>query len=131
MKLDCICLIVPFPFNNQLPKLFDPKTDFDMTGDGKNWFALLQLFFTRVFCPCGHHNNFASHKKLSLVLFNTFDPIKTLPEAIMHEKGVPMLCEDAPSQIPTVYTFPVTNVLGQVPLIPYYLDGQKHQTIPH
>ena len=51
----------------------------------------------------------------------------------MHEKDIPMLCEDAPtwSQIPTMYICPVTNVLGQIPLIPCYMDGQKHPTVPY
>ena len=49
----------------------------------------------------------------------------------MHEKGVPMLCKDAPSQIPTMYICPVTNVLGRIPLIPCYVDGQTHLTIPN
>ena len=42
-----------------------------------------------------------------------------------------MLCEDAPGQILTMYICPVTNVLGQMPLIPCYMDGQKHPTIPY
>ena len=42
-----------------------------------------------------------------------------------------MLCEDAPSQIPTMYICPVTNVLGRIPLIPCYMDGQIHPTIPY
>ena len=62
---------------------------------------------------------------------NTFDPIQLSPESVMHEKEVPMLCEDAPSQIPTTNVCPVTNVLGRIPLIPCYMDGQKHLTIPY
>ena len=50
---------------------------------------------------------------------------------IMANKGIPMLCEDAPSQMPTLYICPVTNVLGRIPLIPCYMDGQTHAIIPH
>ena len=49
----------------------------------------------------------------------------------MHEKDIPIFYEDAPSQIPTMYICPVTNVLGRIPLIPCYMDGQKHPTIPY
>ena len=82
-------------------------------------------------CPRGQMANVASHRKLSLVFFNTFDPIQLSPESVMHEKDVPMMCEDAPSQIPTKNLCPVTNVLGRIPLIPCYMDGQKHQTFPY
>ena len=127
---DCVCLIAPFSFNDQQPELFNPATDFDMSGDGKVWFAKPQLFFTCLVCPCGHKKNVKSHRKLSLVFFNTFDPIQLSPESVMHEKGVLMLCEDAPGQIPTMYICPVNNVLGRILLIPRFLNGQKHPTFP-
>ena len=73
----------------------------------------------------------SSHRKLSLVFFNTFDPIQLSPESVMHEKDIPTLCEDAPSQIPTMYICPVTNVLGRIPLILCYMDGQKHPSVPY
>ena len=34
------------------------------------------------------------------------------------------------SQLPTLYVCPVENVLGRVPLIPCYLKGNSHNTIP-
>ena len=46
-------------------------------------------------------------------------------------KDIPMLCEDDPSQIPNMYICLVTNVLGQIPLFPCYMDGQKHPTVPY
>ena len=88
------------PFNDQPPELFNPAKEFDMTGDGKLWYARPQLFFTCLVCPRGQNANQMSHRKLPLVFFCTFDPIQLSPESIMHEKEVPMLCEDAPSQIP-------------------------------
>ena len=84
-----------------------------------------------IVCSRGHKENVTSHRKLSLVFFNTFDPIQLSPESVMHEKEVPMLCEDAPGQIPTMYSCPLINVLGRMPLIPCYMDGQKHQNIPY
>ena len=86
------------------------------------------LFHLPRVCPRGQKTEMSSHRKLSLVFFNTFDPIQLSPKSIMHEKDIPMLCEDAPSQIPTMYICPVTNVLGRIPLIPCYMDGQKHLT---
>ena len=49
----------------------------------------------------------------------------------MQRKGVPMLYERAASQVPTLYVCPVENVLGRVPLIPCYLNGNTINTIPH
>ena len=126
-----MCLIAPFIFNKQPPELFDPIQDFDMTGTGKVWYARPQLFFSCMVCPRGQKETVAAHKKLSLVFFNTFDPIDLSPQSVMADKGIPMLCEDAPSQMPTMYICPVTNVLGRIPLIPCYMDGQTHATIPH
>ena len=42
-----------------------------------------------------------------------------------------MLYERAASQLPTLYVCPVENVLGRVPLMPCYLKGNLHNTIPH
>ncbi len=69
-----------------------------------------------------------SHKDVSLVFFNTFEPISLTPD-----KGVPMLYERAASQVPSLYhdVCRVENVLGQVPLIPCYLNGNSVNTIPH
>ena len=124
MKQDCVCLIAPFMFNDQHPELLNPALDFDISGDGKVWYARPQLFFTCIVCPCGHKENVKSHRILCVLVFNTFDQIQLSPESVMHEKGVPMLCEEAPSQIPTMYICPVTNnrpvtnILGRIPLIP-------------
>ena len=42
-----------------------------------------------------------------------------------------MLYERAASQLPTLYVWPVENVLGSVPLMPCYLKGNQHNRIPH
>ena len=65
------------------------------------------------------------------VFFNTFDPISLTPESCMQRKGVPRLYERAASQVPSLYVCPVENVLGRVPLIPCYLNGNSVNTIPH
>ena len=49
----------------------------------------------------------------------------------MQRNGIPMLYERAASQLPTLYVCPVENVLGRVPLMPCYLSGNLHNTIPH
>jgi hypothetical protein len=69
-----------------------------------------------------------SHKDVSLVFFNTFEPISLTPASCMQRKGVPMLYERAASQVPSPYVCPVENVLGRVPLIPC---GSTANTIPH
>ena len=84
-----------------------------------------------VLCPHSHNDNVMSHEKLSLAFFSTFDPIELSPQSVVHEKVVLMLCEDTPSRISTMFICPVTNVLGRITLIPCYMDGQNHLTIPH
>ncbi len=41
-----------------------------------------------------------------------------------------MVYERAASQLSTLYVCPVKTVLGRVPLIPCYLKGNSHTTIP-
>ena len=53
------------------------------------------------------------------------------PDSCMQRKGVPMLYERAATQVPSLYVCPVENVLGRVPLIPCYLNGNSLNTIPH
>ena len=42
-----------------------------------------------------------------------------------------MLYERSATVLPTLYVCPVENVLGRVPLIPCYLNGNTRNTIPH
>ena len=49
----------------------------------------------------------------------------------MQRKGVPMLYERAATVLPTLYVCPVENVLGRVPLIPCYLNGNTRNTIQY
>ena len=110
---------------------FDPLTDFDMTGGDDVWFARPQLFFSCSLCPTGRTEDKCSHREVSLVFFSTFEPISLTPDSCMQRNGIPMLYERASSQLPTLYVCPVENVLGRVPLIPCFLDGNKDNTIPY
>ena len=50
----------------------------------------------------------------------------------MQRNGVPMLYDTASSSNePSLYICPVSNVLGRVPLIPCFVAGNKHPTLPH
>ncbi len=73
------------------------------------------------------------HKEVSLVYFSTFEPIKLTPGSGMQRAAVPMLYDDSASnpQLPCLYICPVTNVLGRAPLIPCFIGGNSHPTIPH
>ncbi len=71
------------------------------------------------------------HKDGSLVFFSTFESISLTPESCMQRKGAPMLYERAAAQVPSLYVCPLENVLGRVPLIPCYLNGNSVNTIPH
>ena len=128
---DCVCVVAPYPFRIEPLEDFDPMGDLDVTGRGDLWYARPLLFFTCSVCPTGHMGDGTSHKDLSLVFFSTFEPISLTPDSCMQRKGVPMLYERAASQVPSLYVCPVENVLGRVPLIPCYLNGNSVNTIPH
>ena len=128
---DTLCLVAPYPFRLEPLEDFDPLTDFDMTGGDDVWFARPQLFFSCSLCPTGQMEDKASHIEVSLVFFSTFEPISLTPNSCMQRNGIPMLYERAASQLPTLYVCPVENVLGRVPLMPCYLKGNLHSTIPH
>ena len=64
------------------------------------------------------------------MFFSTFEPISLTPNSFMQRSGIPMVYERAASQLPTLYVCPVKNVLGRVPLVPCYLKGNSHNTIP-
>jgi hypothetical protein len=72
-----------------------------------------------------------SHKEVSLVYFSTFEPIDLTPDSIMQQAGVPMLYDSASNQrLPCLYICPMANVLGRAPLIPCFIGGNSHPTIP-
>ena len=71
---------------------------------------------------------------MSLVFFSAMEPIDLTPDSVLQEQKVPMLYDTASSSaIPTLYIMicNVKNVLGRVPLMPCFLEGSSHHTIPH
>jgi hypothetical protein len=121
---DCVCVVAPYPFRIEPLEYFDPIGDLEVTGGGMPrgpFFSLLVPYVHLVIWA----------KDVCLVFFNTFEPIRLTPESCMQMKGVPMLYERAASQVPSLYVCPVENVLGRVPLIPFYLNGNSVDTIPH
>ena len=131
---DCVVVLAPFPNNPNPVESFNVKTDFDLQGDGLVWYARppSQLFFNCTLCPTGAKGRSKSHKEVSLVYFSTFEPIELTPDSIMQQAGVPMLYDSASNpRLPCLYICPVANVLGRAPLIPCFIGGNSHPTIPH
>jgi hypothetical protein len=129
---DCVVILAPYPNNPNPVESFNIKTDFDIQGNGLVWYARPQLFFNCTLCPTGAKGRSGSHKEVSLVYFSTFEPIKLTPDSVMQRAGVPMLYDSASNpRLPCLYICPVTNVLGRAPLIPCFVGGNSHPTIPH
>jgi hypothetical protein len=64
-----------------------------------------------------------------LVFFSTFEEL-TLPiQGPMEDAGVVKLYE--PSPTPCLYVAPAENMVGRIPLMPCFLDGNATPTIPH
>ena len=64
--------------------------------------------------------------------FSTFEPIDLTQDSIMQRAGVPMLYDSASNpRLPCLYICPVANVLGRAPLIPCFIDCNRHPTIPY
>ena len=123
--------MAPYPFRMEPLAEFNVMRDFDITGGGDVWYARPQLFFKCTLCPTGEMEFPCQHKQYSLFFFSTFEPISLTPDSCMQKKGVPMLYERSATVLPTLYVCPVENVLGRVPLIPCYLNGNTRNTIPH
>jgi hypothetical protein len=57
-----------------------------------------------------------------------FEPIDLTLDSIMQQAGVPMLYDSASNQrLPCLYICPVADV----PLIPCFISGNSHPTIPN
>jgi hypothetical protein len=93
---DCVCVVAPYPFKFRIETLedFNPIEDLDVTGGCDVWYARPLLFFTCTVCPTGHMGYTTSHKDVSLVFFNTFEPISLTPESCMqtHCRGRAFQC---------------------------------------
>ena len=66
---------------------------------------------------------------LNLVFFSPFEELRLRTAGIMESKGIHRVYE--PSPVPTLYVGKVEDLLGRVPLIPCFLDGNATLTIPH
>ncbi len=67
--------------------------------------------------------------QLDLIFFSPFEEIRLRNAGIMESKGINRVYE--PSPVPTLYVGRVEDLLGWVPLIPCFLDGNATSTIPH
>ena len=74
----------------------------------------------------------ARHLEVTLAFFSTFEPVDLTPDSIMQQEGVPMLFDSAScAALPSLYLCHAKNVLGRVPMIPSFVAGNAHPTIPH
>ena len=124
-------MVAPRPYNPNGPETFDLSADFDMTGGGLLWYGRLQLLFRCTLCPSGARDR-SLYREVSLAFFSTFEPVELTPESIMQRQGVPMLYDSAScSALPSLYICHVKNILGRVPMIPCFVEGNSQPTIPH
>ena len=100
------------------------------------WTARPQLFFSCHLRPKGgrkpkdgRHKTGPDDLRYDLVFFSTFEEL-TLPiKGPMEDAGVVKLYE--PSPTPCLYVAPAGNMVGRIPLMPCFLDGNATPTIPH
>ncbi len=100
------------------------------------WYARPQLFFTCVLRPKdGRLPKNLSYKTgpddiiYTLVFFSTFEELKLPIKRPMEDAGGIKLYE--PSPTPCLNVADVHNMVGRVPLIPFFLAGNSTPTIPH
>jgi hypothetical protein len=133
-RQEVVVILAPFPNNPNPVAEFDVVCGFDLKGDGLVWYARPQLFFNCTRCSrcCQGPEYSADHKEVSLVYFSSFEPIYLTPNSVMQKAGVPMLYDISINpRLPSLYIYPVANVLGRAPLIPCFIDGNTHPTIPY
>ena len=100
------------------------------------WAVRPQLFFSCHLRPKGGRlPKNASHKigpddlRYDLVFFSTFEELVLPIKGPMEDAGVVKLYE--PSPTPCLYVAPAENMVGRIPLMPCFLDGNATPTIPH
>ena len=97
------------------------------------WFVRPQLFFHCTLCPIGArvgvHNCCYEDIPIDLVFFSPFEELRLRTAGIMESRGIHRVYR--PSLVPTLYIGRVEDLLGRVPLIPCFLDGNATSTIPH
>jgi hypothetical protein len=77
----------------------------------------------------GCYNSSDEDILLNLVFFISFEELRLRTAGVMESKGIHRVCE--PSSVPTLYIGRVEDLLGRVPLIPCFLDGNATSTSPH
>ena len=77
----------------------------------------------------GSYNRCDEDIPLNLVFFSPFEELCLRTAEIIESKGIYRVYE--PSPVPTLYVGRVEDLLGRVPLIPCFLDGNATSTIPH
>jgi hypothetical protein len=96
--------------------LFDPDS---------MWFVLPQLFFHCTLRPIGavtgSFNRSNEDIQLDLIFFSPFEELRLKAAGVMESKGIHRVYE--PSPVPTLYFGRVEDLLGRVPLVPCFLDG--------
>ncbi len=92
-----------------------------------------QLFFHCTLRPigtaAGSVNRSDEDIQLDLDFFSPFEELQLRTAGIMELKGIQRVYE--PSPVPTLYVGRVEDLLGRVPLIPCFLEGNATSTIPH
>ena len=125
---DTILVVPPYPYSIE-----EDRHDVDLEDC---WASRPQLFFTCHLRPkdgrmpkTGRHKTGPDDVKVDLVFFSTFEELQLPIKGPMEDAGVVKLYE--PSPTPCLYVAPVENMVGRIPLIPCFLDGNATPTIPH
>ena len=104
----------------------------------RNWLSGLQTTIHTVFIHCmrcpinarvGSSNRCDKDIPLNLIFFSPFEVLRLKTAGIMESKGIHRVYKPLP--VPTLYVGRVDDLLGRVPLIPCFLDGNATSTIPH
>ena len=77
----------------------------------------------------GNHKIGPDDLRYDLVFFSTFEELALPIKGPMEDAGVVKLYE--PSPTPCLYVAPAENMVGRIPLMPCFLDGNATPTIPH
>ena len=97
------------------------------------WIVRPQLFFHCTVRPLGAptdaYGRCPDDIPLDLVFFSSFEDPHLQLTGTMESNGVRKLYELSP--VPTLYVGRIQDLLGRVPLIPCFLDGNATSTIPH
>ena len=120
------------PYNPAPEESFDFRSDMDLSCNCFLLYAVPQLYFRCTVCPTGSLYHPRQHKEFALVFFSTFEPIKLTPNAVMQRNGVPMFYYTSScSNLPSLNICLDRNVLGKMPLMPCFMQGNRSPTLLH